>query len=157
MSGISAPVLILDASQSPSSAIARPRDGPATEFQVDPVMREILEAEGRSLDEFGLVLVTGWPPSPQLEQPYASFCAALRSCFNDDDSKSAYIYPFESIHVTVATLYPFTINRADRDAESRAKVEREWRAIVVGASKRPEWPTCPLQLQIDACQIGARA
>jgi hypothetical protein len=135
---------------------ARPRDGPATSFEVDPIMTEILE-NSRNDNDFGLVLVVGWPPNPEtLEKPYNALVKAMRSCFDDkDQEKGAYFYPLNSLHVTVATLHAFALET--RDANRRAVLEREWRSLVVAASKRLEWPKQPLKLKVESCQIGSRA
>ena len=119
-------------------------------------MTEILE-NSRNDDDFGLVLVVGWPPNPAtLQQPYNALVKAMRSCFDEkDQEKSAYFYPLSSLHVTVATLHAFTLET--QDAKRRAVLEREWRSLVVAASKRLEWPKQPLKLKVESCQIGSRA
>lgn len=134
---------------------ARPRDGPATVFEVDPIMTEILAS--RKDQDFGLVLVVGWPPNKiALEAPYQALVQAVRSCFDEQDQlENAYFYPFDSLHVTVATLHAFTLQT--RDANIRDVLAREWNNVVVGASKRPGWPKQPLKLEVESCQIGSRA
>ena len=134
---------------------ARPRDGPSTTFEVDPVMTDIVS--GQRNDDFGLVLVVGWPPNKdELQEPYHQLVNAMRSCFDPEDhNKGAYFYPFDSLHVTVATLHAFTLQTSDPN--ERALLEREWQSVVIAASERPEWPKEPLKLEIDSCQIGSRA
>ena len=141
-------------STSPSSS--RPRDGPSTLFEVDPDMEEILRSQKGDMDEFGLVVVIGWPPNrDEIEAPYAAFVKSIRSCFDHDDEENAYIYPLNALHITVATFHHFSLRT--RDPELRSILEREWRQVALAASKRPEWPKYPLKLEIDSCQIGTRA
>ena len=144
-------------SYDPPPQSSRPRDGPATTFEVDQVMVEILDKKKGVNENFGLVLVVGWPPNKgELERPLNELVEALRSCFDQEDrEKNAYFYPIDSLHVTVATLHAFTLKTSDPD--KRVVLEREWRNVVVAASKRPEWPKQPLKLEIDSCQIGSRA
>ena len=148
--------MISSSSSSPPPSSSRPRDGPATLFEVDPVMAEILRSEESSMDDFGLVLVVGWPPNQdEMEAPYAAFVKSMRSCFDHDDEENAYIYPLDSLHITVATFHHFSLET--RDPEQRSILEREWRQVALAASKRPEWPKYPLKLEIDSCQIGTHA
>jgi len=144
-------------SDTPTLALlpARPRDGPATVFEVDTVMTEILAWQ--RTNDFGLVLVVGWPPNVhEMEQPYKELVNAMRSCFDDADyERNAYFYPLDSLHITVATLHAFTLETSD--AKERAILKQEWQRVLVAASRRPEWPKQPLKLEIDSCQIGSRA
>lgn len=136
--------------------MSRPRDGPATTFEVDPVITEILASSQESNDHFGLVLVVGWPPKKELEEPYQELVQAVRSCFDEEDhGQGAYFYPFSSLHVTVATLHAFTL--LTRDSKERAVLEQQWRKVVNAACQRPEWPKQTLKLEVDSCQIGSRA
>jgi hypothetical protein len=119
-------------------------------------MMEILRSDKGSMDDFGLVLVVGWPPNrDEMEAPYAAIVESLRSCFDENDEDNAYFYPLESLHVTVATFHAFTLKT--RDPEQRSILESAWRDVVLAASKRPEWPNHALKLEIDSCQIGTRA
>lgn len=148
--------MMSSSSSSTAPSSSRPRDGPATSFEVDSVMAEILRSQKGRMDDFGLVLVVGWPPNrDEMEAPYAAFVQSMRSCFDHDDEENAYIYPLDSLHITVATFHAFALKT--RDPEQRSILEREWHQVALAASKRPEWPTYPLKLEIDSCQIGTRA
>lgn len=84
----------------------RPRDGPATTFEVDPFMTEILASKSNNYDEhyFGLVLVVGWPPQEEMKRPYQALVQAMRSFFDKEDHEHAYFCPLSSLHVTAATF-----------------------------------------------------
>jgi hypothetical protein len=119
---------------------ARPRDGPATSFEVDPVMTEILSLKnGDDSDDFGLVFVVGhgWPQNTnELEEPYSALVKAMCSCFDPDDHDTcAYFYPLASLHVTVATLHAFTLKT--RNPDERAVLESEWRSVMLLPSRDP--------------------
>lgn len=143
-------------SAEPATTTVCPRDGPATTFEVDLVMKDIVSGQ-RNNNDFGLVLVVGWPPNKhELQEPYHQLVNAMRSCFDHQDHDgSAYFYPLESLHVTVATLHAFTLQT--RDANERTVLERTWQTVVLAASSSPQWPKKPLKLEIDSCQIGSRA
>ncbi len=160
---------------------SKPRDGPATVFDADPMVSDIFN--GKDGDYFGLVLVTNWPPLPTsaMEGPYQDFLGAVRSCFQDEDiaatssnetssaNKSVslpavYLYPTMHLHITVATFVPATkvvgTNETDNSfatKELRDAKRAEALGLVEAASKLPEWPTEPLQLVVDSAQIGKRA
>jgi len=104
----------------------KPRDGPATAFEADPMVSDIFNCPDG--DYFGLVLVTNWPisPLPDMEVPYTDFLEAIKSCFQKEDitatpSKEAgkdstsqfllppvYLYPTTHLHITLATFIPPT-------------------------------------------------
>lgn len=108
----------------------KPRDGPATVFEADPMVSDIFACEDG--DYFGLVLVTNWPASPlddiDMDGPYQDFLRAVKSCFESEDitiSKATttttattatiatpvpavYLYPTIHLHITLATFLPPT-------------------------------------------------
>mmetsp|Transcript_9072 Transcript_9072/g.18836 ORF Transcript_9072/g.18836 Transcript_9072/m.18836 type:complete len:311 (-) Transcript_9072:33-965(-) len=104
----------------------KPRDGPATAFEADPMVSDIFTCPDG--DYFGLVLVTNWPISPlsDMDGPYTDFLEAIKSCFQKEDitatpSKEVekdstgqvslppvYFYPTIHLHITLATFIPPT-------------------------------------------------
>jgi hypothetical protein len=149
---------------------SKPRDGPPTVFEVDPVVSDIFT--GKDGDYFGLVLVTNWPVSPlaEMDGPYQDFLTAVKSCFQNEDisvpSKATvslpavYLYPTIYLHITLATFVRPTKIISDNNNESKdlrqAKKEGALE-LVRSASKLPGWPTEPLQLVVDKAQIGKSA
>jgi hypothetical protein len=141
------------------SAPSRPRDGPATSFEADPKVSSLFSKED---DYFGLVLVAGWPPNPDvMDPPYSSLLDYIRSCFldsdvvsGDGDPPNVYLYPSKYLHVTVATLYPVEKRKEGVDYD---QLQSAYSFLVHAASQRPEWPTAPLQLQIESMQLGSKA
>ena len=160
---------------------SKPRDGPATVFEADPMVSDIFT--GQDGDYFGLVLVANWPPSPtsDMEGPYQDFLGAVKSCFRDEDVVAAatssdttstdstaslpsvYLYPTRHLHITVATFVPATkiVGKNNTNSFSTKELRDAKRAqaldLLQAASKLPEWPTEPLQLVVDSAQIGKRA
>jgi hypothetical protein len=125
----------------------RPNDGPATSFEADPLIDVLLEK--KELDVHNVVLVAGYPPSStQLLEPYTRFRNAVEACWDAADNQHVYLYPFESLHVTVATFSKTFTDGQDLEAFQR---------IVKQATEMKEWPSKPLQLVIDSAQIGTRA
>jgi hypothetical protein len=71
-------------------------------------------------DYFGLMLMAGWPPNPDvIDPPYSTLLESICPCFlddsdatvagtvaADDDPPSVYLYPSKYLYVTVATLHP---------------------------------------------------
>ena len=118
----------------PQGQQIKPRDGPATVFEVDPMVSDIFTC--RDGDYFGLVLVTNWPACPLIDMdgPYQDFLGAVKSCFQKEDivvaasseatsiaSESSpsqisatlplpavYLYPTIYLHITLATFVPPT-------------------------------------------------
>ena len=155
----------------------KPRDGPATVFEADPLVSDIFTCEDG--DYFGLVLVTNWPPSPldDMVGPYQDFLRAVRTCFKSEDitaSKTTttttpiaavYLYPTMHLHITLATFFPPTKINNNNSGTSTSNEEEDERLItkeqainlVRFASKLPDWPTRPLRLVVDSTQLGKRA
>ena len=136
----------------------RPRDNPALLFQPDPMVAPLVEKD-RTFDEtFGLVVVAGWPPCEDMRSPYNQFMESVRSCFDDVDLEGdrapAYLYPFEHLHVTIATLRSM---HQETDIAIRDILSEHAKRILQVASSSPEWPKEPLRLTIDHAQIGSRA
>lgn len=164
----------------------KPRDGPATVFEADPMVSDIFTC--RDGDYFGLVLVTNWPVSPlaDMDGPYQHFLGAVKSCFQTQDIApsndtrtssespsslpSVYLYPTIHLHITLATFVPpkkITGSGNSNDASGpadetndkdlRNAKRAEALKLVRSASKLQGWPTKPLQLVVDSAQIGKRA
>ena len=138
----------------------RPQDPPATEFEADPVVSDLI-SDNRP-QYFGLVVVTGWPPTPKMVSSYRTFIENIRQCFDDDDLigdyPSVYLYDSAHLHVTVASLHPVRVRSIGAEPSTHYEaLEKSWRHLVESASRRPEWPTSPLEFEIDSCQIGRKA
>jgi hypothetical protein len=146
----------------------KPRDGPATAFEVDTMFSGMFTSPGG--DYFGLVLVTNWPASPlsDMDGPYQEFLGAIKSCFRDEDIQpssegsmpAVYMYQTYHLHITLATFNPVTkLAGDDKDAENDLQEAQRKQALklVRSASKLPGWPTEPLKLVVKSGQIGKRA
>lgn len=135
----------------------RCKDGPATCFQADPIVQAIFN---KDQDYVGLVLVAGWPPQTEINAPYSTFIESVKECFDpvdlDGDRPAVYLYPPQFLHVTIATLLPIqTVQEGGSLFESSRQA---WIELVsTTASQHPDWPTSPLQLEIDTAQIGTKA
>jgi hypothetical protein len=144
-----------------SSRRARPRDGRATTFQSDPMMELVIHSQNNNYDcdEFGLVVVTGWPSdlSMAVKDSYQDFISRTKACFDKQDMAqgNVYFYPASCLHVTVATLY--SVNHRLKDNAGRIELETFWRQAMDRAARMPDWPALPLVLTIDRTQIGERA
>ena len=104
----------------------KPRDGPATAFEADPIVSDIFTCNDG--DYFGLVLVTNWPPPIDfMDKPYQKFLTAVRTCFNRQDFISnnseshvpaVYLYPTVHLHITLATfIRPRKIGHGDKKCQ----------------------------------------
>lgn len=147
------------------------RDGPAISFEADPLVAHLVEDGVIKCPTFFLVFVAGWPPDlDQLETPYSRFRQAVEECWDQSDlletkdvdgnkvPAPVYIYPVEYLHVTVATFYRRTnsLEPFPDDKEQQIKINA-WKQVVQKATQLEDWPTAPLKLCIESCQIGIRA
>jgi hypothetical protein len=137
------------------------------EFQVDPLLPMLFA--NQQDDIYCLGLVTNWPP-PQanMKEPYRRLVKAIQSeCFDPQDVRTSFtaqqqqrhpavtFMPFDSLHITVATLFPAT--RLDEMTIPIPQLQEDWKQIVLEASKLPEWPQTAFQLHIDSAKIASRA
>ena len=132
--------------------------------------------ERKKGDEFGPVLVTGWPlcSSSQLgggfKDEYEEFKRDVKKCFNevdierttDDDFPNVYLYPYSCLHITIATFRAFTTtttNHQKLTTIQQQKMMEEWKSFLLMASKRPSWPSkgSSFEFQIESAQIGTKA
>lgn len=143
----------------------RPRDGPALSFEPDPLVRRLVSSE-RQQPLFSLCLVAGWPPrltnSESFRLAYERFCAAVGQCWDDLDRMvdrqhpaAVYFYPYEHLHVTVATFHRPGLDNVS--LETQAALQKVWSQVVEHATQDQLWPTEPFSLRIDSAQIGTRA
>jgi len=135
----------------------RPVDGPATSFVPDPFVPDMVTL---STDYHGIVVVTMWPPSATLIDAYTNqLLPEVRKCFDDHDlvgtEAPVYLYPPESLHVTVASFTP--IVKRTESIDHYKELNEMWRHVLQRASQQPDWPTQPLQLKYADAQIGAKA
>jgi hypothetical protein len=142
------------------TTMANPRDGPAASFVPDEHAQALAlwrqDPSKKPDDEFGLLLVSGWPPMPEMIKQYDRFVELVRQCFEPSDLQSAvYIYPSSCLHVTVATLHAFT--RRSKGVDVREHLLRNWSNVVAKASRRVDWPASALQLTLKSSQIGKSA
>jgi hypothetical protein len=132
------------------------------EFQVDPFLPTLFA--NQQDDVYCLGLVTNWPPPQAMTEPYQQLVHAIQNeCFDPKDVTSTAqqqhpavaFMPFDSLHITVATLFPTT--RMDEMTIPIPQLQEDWKQIVLKASKLPEWPQTAFQLQIDSAKIASRA
>jgi hypothetical protein len=126
-------------------------------FQSDPLLASLVEKSNLHVTSFGLVCVAGWPPCESMRKSYKNFVLAVRGCFEDNDVQGStapvYIYPFESLHVTVATFSRTSFKNLEHQ-EVRTEYAKK---VVMAAAEDANWPKHPLELQIDNAQIGDHA
>ena len=88
---------------------------------------------------FGLPLVSCWRSFPtSMEEPYRMLISKTASCL---ETKEAHLYPFDDLHVTIATfrsLLDPNPPTTDEDAES---IKQFCVNVMASASKRNGWPT----------------
>jgi hypothetical protein len=135
-------------------------DDLAVEFEADPLVAPLVNADGSDDATFGLVVNAGWPAHPDLQEQYLfEFRSAVSDCFDEVDTEgfepAVYLYPASTLHVTVATFHAFTLPPSQTVSED--VLAEQWKSVFDAATAMPEWPTLPLQLNIDRAQIGKRA
>lgn len=148
----------------------RPQDPPATQFESDPILKDLLLPADERPEYFGLVLVAAWPPSQEvIATPYNNFINQVRQCFDEKDlmktgesPPSVYLYDSAYLHVTIATLHPLRPRKNNNESDDDDSIyfkslEESWKLFVKDAAKHSDWPKAPLRFQIDSCQIGTRA
>ena len=160
--------IVCDANNKTSSS-CRTRDGPAETFEIDP-MAHFVDDRFTKSPAFFLFLPAGWPPDlAQLALPYSRFRRAVEECWNSEDLVSSisedgkttpapvYLYQLESLHITVATFFRRPKNTPFPDEnEQKIKIEA-WTSVLQKATQMEDWPSTPLKLCVDSCQIGSRA
>jgi hypothetical protein len=133
------------------------RDGPAVEFQADPLVAPLVQVDSEKAT-FGLVVVAGWPSQPELQESYLAFRSAISQCFDEIDvlgsAPAVYLYPASALHVTVATFHSI---QQPPSHVSEKDLAKQWQDVFEAAKNMPEWPKGPLQLSIDRAQIGKHA
>jgi hypothetical protein len=124
-------------------------DVPATCFQADPVVQALFDNDRGYV---GFVLVAGWPPQTEINGPYSTFIDSVKECFDpvdlDSDRPAVYLYPPQFLHVTIATF--LSIQTVQEGGSLFENSYDAWIELVsTTASQHPDWPTSPLQLEID--------
>ena len=135
----------------------KPRDGPATKFEADPLIPHL---QIQNDEFFAIVLVAGWPPNlSQLDPPYQKLLEQVRRCCqeaNVDCGHNLYLYPPKYLHITLTTLKllePFDSTKQERYDTLRTA----YTAMILNASKDNGWPCSPLRLEVDKIQFGSKA
>jgi len=117
------------------------------------------------------------------ESNYEQFLSAVETeCFH---GKRDFLFtlPFHALHITVASLFPAlesfqlrpestnkptnsskqhmnsntTANSLHNRNFSRSEVAAIWKNILLRASQHPDWPKCPLELELETAEIRNRA
>ena len=112
-------------------------------FKEDQYVRTI-SATGSHPECFGLVLISAWPPTA-LEDPYRRLTSDIREIHPSFASEFAYVYPFEHLHVTIATCAPFTLQLP---AEQHDAYIKAWSEVINEASRQPSWPKAEFTLRV---------
>lgn len=114
------------------------------------VRHGVYESE-RSNRKFGLPLVTGWRSFPtSMESAYRVMVARLSPCFVSStgyktdskgcqDETEAHIYPFEDLHVTVAT-FRSSLDPCPSNNERAEAIKKFCASVMENATKREGWP-----------------
>jgi len=151
-------------------ALSQPQP-PATNFEADPLVGHLVKRYNvNNVPSLFVTLVAGWPTDmAQFKVPYAQVRQAVEACWDASDligtsgadgstttPPPVYLYPTETLHVTVATFFTTATESYPDEAELAFKIDA-WKQVIHKAIQMDEWPTKPLQLRIDSCQIGNRA
>lgn len=143
----------------------------ATNFQADPLVRHLVKScNANNVPSLFVTLVAGWPTDmAQFKVPYAQVRQAVEACWDASDligtsgaegatttPPPVYLYPAETLHVTVATFFTTASESYPNEPELGVKIDA-WKQVIHKAIQMDDWPTKPLQLRIDSCQIGDRA
>jgi hypothetical protein len=142
-----------------------PVDGPAITFVPDPFVKDLVILP-RSTEYHGIVVTAMWPPPQRLMEIYSNkLLPEIKKCFDEvdliatgnDKEASVYLYPAESLHVTIATLTPIIKRDTTKDISYYHTTNKQWSHLLEAASKHEDWPTESLQLVYDKAQIGTKA
>mmetsp|Transcript_13066 Transcript_13066/g.24546 ORF Transcript_13066/g.24546 Transcript_13066/m.24546 type:complete len:268 (-) Transcript_13066:209-1012(-) len=144
----------------------KPRDTASTKFEVDkwiPFLTQQTNRENSNL--FGIVLVANWPPKDSFIEPYEKLMLHIRNCFDpqdhivDDTSgvPSVYIYPSNTIHITIATFTPFFNTNPEPCAKKKELYAQICTEIINRCQSRQDWPKGPFTVEIESAQIGSKA
>ena len=140
-------------------------------FEMEPRLVKLIPKNNTSgsSNEFGLVLVAGWETPPNdLKECYESTLNKISNCFDKNDIQNSsshhtdlylpavYLYPHQSLHVTIATLYPPT-EEDSLSNDEKSHIIQFWNSILNQASRNNEWPKERLKLRISSAQIGEKA
>jgi len=105
-------------------------------------------AAGHLRDTCGLTLALMLPPPSSIKEDYKAFAEKLRSIEPD----SAYIYPFENLHCTVATFISFREGHLRNSSpERRRELISKIRTALhdtIKASKN-KWPNGPIEVSFS--------
>lgn len=138
-------------------------DGPATTFVPDPFVKDLVT---QSTEYHGLVVTAMWPPPQRLMEIYTTkFLPEIEKCFDEVDlptgpskrDASVYLYPAESLHVTIATLTPIIQRDATKTIHYYHDLNKQWSHLLEAAAMHKDWPNTALQLVFDKAQIGTKA
>jgi hypothetical protein len=163
----------------PAAPTNVPRDRPATVFQADPFVKELLEQDAAAAETYGIVLVTGWPAPEAWQRTYThKVRPALAACFPQDvvvaeqddgscSSSTVYLYPPQALHVTVATFWSIhqtltttpPLDTAAIERDVKAVVEQAWRRYLayLNNNNNQAGQGCDFRLEIESAQIGTKA
>jgi hypothetical protein len=93
------------------------------------------------------------------------FLPKVKCCFDPIDihdcqplvaqTPTLYLYPVESLHITVATLRAFSTDITSLD--DTVFITHFWKEIIQSASTRSDWPTGRLVLELEDAQLGSSA
>eukprot|EP01137_Pigoraptor_chileana_P032252 Opistho-2@21340 len=104
---------------------------------------------------WGITLTALWPAPEAFQEAYAAFRAALVERLGDA-GKSAYVYPQDALHVTVATLVSFrdsplsrpSTTDAQQAMELRNRTIEAWRTALSNAFSVPIFDQAPFEVEI---------
>ena len=92
----------------------------------------------------GYVLSTFHPPPSSFLSAYSSLMSALSSAFADDLAK-VHIYPPSALHVTIATLHPFTSPPPSSPETLKSNLDTV------------DFPSLPFSLKAQTLNVGSKA
>lgn len=163
---------------SPKGGIAGAEDD---RFLNDPLLPSVCLQEQDGY--FSLGLVVNWPTGSCKHVPqnqngynasnYEKFLSAVEAeCFPKKSSKDFLVFlPFHALHITIASFVSAhsqksaLCNKSSTTESNTKKYLRDdsmasaamWKRILQKAAQSPDWPTQPLELQVDSAQIRNRA
>lgn len=98
------------------------------------------------------------PPATAAEAAQTASPASQASSSMPTLPPAVYLYPSCHLHITLATFAP--PERKKKDGMTKADYEgfiADYVSLVQEASRRPNWPTGPIELVVESTQLGSKA
>jgi len=113
-------------------------------------------ANNKRPDVFGIIIAALFNPPLSFKEPYEKFVKELHQI----EPESTYVYPFEALHCTVATLVSFRSTKIDLktlDETKRHQLIDSWKIILQKAFQDDSFPRKPFEITISSPTISPAA